>query len=155
MSVGASARLVYGRVMAIKNLNPYLNFDGNAAQAVELYERALGAKVETISRFGDVPDMPAAPGNEHRVMHAVLNIGPQGVVMLSDTMPGMPFVKGTNCYIALHFEDVADMEQKFSALSEGGTVGMPLNDTFWGARFGMLTDAFGVNWMFNCELKRS
>jgi PhnB protein len=140
--------------MAISNLNPYLNFDGNGAQAVKLYESALGAKVETISRFGDVPDVPAAPEHKDRVMHAVLRLGAQGVIMLSDTMPGMPFVKGTNAYVALHFDDVADMEQKFQALAQGGQVGMPLNDTFWGARFGMLTDAFGVNWMFNCELKK-
>lgn len=140
--------------MAISNLNPYLNFDGNGAQAVKLYESALGAKVETISRFGDVPDVPAAPEHKDRVMHAVLRLGAEGVIMLSDTMPGMPFVKGTNAYVALHFDDVADMEQKFQALAQGGQVGMPLNDTFWGARFGMLTDAFGVNWMFNCDLKK-
>jgi PhnB protein len=140
--------------MAIKNLNPYLNFDGDAARAVKLYESALGAKVETLSRFGDVPDM-GSPENKDRVMHAVLRLGEQGQIMLSDTMPGMPFVKGTNAYIALHFDDVGDMEKKFNALAEGGKVGMPLNDTFWGARFGMLTDAFGVNWMFNCELKKS
>jgi PhnB protein len=140
--------------MAISNLNPYLNFDGNAAKAVKLYESALGAKVETMSRFGDVPDVPAAPEHQDRVMHAVLRLGERGLIMLSDTMPGMPFVKGTNAYVALHFDDVADMERKFAALAEGGQVGMPLNDTFWGARFGMLTDAFGVNWMFNCELKK-
>jgi PhnB protein len=140
--------------MAISNLNPYLNFDGDAAKAVKLYESALGATVETISRFGDVPDVAAAPEHKDRVLHAVLHFGAQGVIMLSDTMPGMSFVKGTNAYVALHFDDIADMEQKFEALAQGGRVGMPLNDTFWGARFGMLTDAFGVNWMFNCELKK-
>jgi PhnB protein len=141
--------------MAINKLNPYLNFDGNAAKAVAHYERALGAKVETLSRFGDMPGSTATPDTKDRVLHAVLRLGEQGVIMLSDTMPGMPFVKGTNAYVALHFDDVADMEQKFNALGEGGQIGMPLNDTFWGARFGMLTDAFGVNWMFNCELKKS
>jgi PhnB protein len=140
--------------MAIKKLNPYLNFDGNGAQAVELYERVLGAKVETIKRFSDMPSGQATPETKDRVMHALLRLGAEGVIMISDTQPGMPFVQGTNCYLTLDFDDLADMEQKFNALAEGGNVEMALNDTFWGARFGMLTDKLGVRWMFNCELKQ-
>jgi len=141
--------------MAIKKLNPYLNFDGDAAQAVKLYESALGAKVESLSRMGEMPNSTTAPEHKDRVMHALLRLGELGVLMISDSPPGAPSVKGTNCYIVLDFDDVSDMEQKFNALASGGKVNMPLNDTFWGARFGMLTDAFGVNWMFNCELKKS
>ena len=74
--------------------------------------------------------------------------------MLSDTMPDMPVTTKGNVQIALHFTDVTDMAKKFDALAAGGTVTMALQDTFWGARFGMLTDAFGVQWMFNCELKK-
>lgn len=140
--------------MAIKKLNPYLNFDGNAAQAVELYERVLGAKVETLSRFSDMPSGQATPETKDRVMHALLRLGADGVIMISDTHPGTPFVQGSNCYLTLDFDDVADMEQKFNALAEGGKVEMALNDAFWGARFGMLTDKLGVHWMFNCELKK-
>jgi PhnB protein len=139
-------------VMAITTLNPYLNFDGNSTKAIELYQSALGAKVEHLQRFGDLPD--SKPEHKDRVMHAHLTLGSQGVIMISDTMPGMRFSAGTNMHVTLHFDDVKDMDQKFAALSAGGTVTMPLNDTFWGARFGMLIDAFGINWMFNCDLKR-
>jgi PhnB protein len=139
--------------MAITTLNPYLNFDGNASKAIELYQSALGARVEHLQRFGDMPD--AKPETKDRVMHCHLALGSQGVLMISDTMPGMPFSTGTNMNVTLHFDDVKDMDQKFEALSAGGKVTMPLNDTFWGARFGMLVDAFGVNWMFNCDLKKA
>jgi PhnB protein len=138
--------------MAIQTLNPYLNFDGSADQAIKLYESALGAKVETIQRFGDVKEMPVAPEHKQRVMHAQLVIG-GGVVMISDSPPGMPVARDSNVQVALHFDDPQEMAGKFDALAKGGQVAMPLQDTFWGARFGMLTDAFGIRWMFNCDLK--
>ena len=140
--------------MAIKRINPYLNFDGTAEKAIKLYESALGAKAENVMRFGDAPGMEVPPGAKGRVLHAALSVG-QGFVMLSDTMPGMSVAKDSNTHISLDFDDAADMTKKFEALSAGGTVTMPLQDTFWGARFGMLTDAFGIKWMFNCELKKS
>jgi len=66
-------------------------------------------------------------------------------------MPGSPFKQGTNFSICLNPESLAEAEKVFSALAEKGKVTMPLQDTFWGARFGMLTDQFGINWMFNFE----
>ncbi len=139
--------------MPIRQLNPYLNFDGTGLKAIKHYESALGAKTENLMRFGDVPGNQAAPENQDRVMHAVLRIGP-GVVMISDTQPGTPAVVGNNSYVCLDFDDAADMAKKFDALAAGGKVGMPLQDTFWGAKFGFLTDAFGIQWMFNCEQKK-
>jgi PhnB protein len=132
-------------------LNPYLNFDGTAEQVIAFYEKALGAKVENIMRFGDAPGTAAE--DRKRVMHAQLNIG-GGVLMVSDTMPGTPLTAGTNAYVCLNFDDAADMKPKFDALAAGGTVTAPLQDTFWGATFGMLTDAFGVQWMFNHMKKK-
>ena len=139
--------------MAIKNLNPYLNFDGTAAKALELYQRALGAKVMQVSRFGEAKGMDVPPDAKDRVLHASIQLG-EGYVMMSDTMPGMPAPTGNNVHVSLNCDDVADMERKFEALAAGGKVTMPLQDTFWGARFGMLTDAFGINWMFNCETRK-
>jgi PhnB protein len=139
--------------MAIRKISPYLNFDGNAEQAIKLYENVLGAKVETLSRFGDMPDSKATPDAKNRVLHALLRVGADAI-MVSDTMPGMPFAVGTNVHLSLDFADVADMTSKFEALANGGQVAMPLQDTFWGARFGMLTDPFGIHWMFNCEQKK-
>jgi PhnB protein len=134
--------------MAIKQLNPYLNFDGTAEKAIELYETALGAKTEHIQRFGDIPGNTPAPENKHRVIHALLRIG-AGTIMISDTQPGTPLVVGNNNYVCLDFEDAADMRNKFEALSAGGEVTMPLQDTFWGAIFGIVLDAYGIRWMFN------
>ena len=138
--------------MSIKKLSPYLNFEGTADQAIKLYESGLGAKAE-IMRFGDMPGQPVPAEQKNRVMHARLRIGDE-VLMISDTMPGHPLVVGGNVHISLDFSDVEDMTKKFDALSRGGKVTMPLQDTFWGAKFGMLTDAYGINWMFNCELKK-
>ena len=141
--------------MAIRQLNPYLNFNGTADQAIKLYEGALGAKVENVMRFGDQAGMPVAPADKNRVMHAVLRLG-AGMVMVSDTMPSQPVsTDGSNVHVTLDFDDAAEMIQKFDALAKGGNVTMPLQDTFWGAKFGMLTDAFGIRWMFNCEQRKN
>lgn len=138
--------------MSIKTLNPYLNFDGNAAKAIQHYERTLGAQIEVLQRFGEVPSMPVPPEHRDRIMHAQLRLG-GGTVMLSDTQPGTPFTTGGNVQVVLHFDDLSDARTKFDALAEGGKITMPLQDTFWGATFGMLTDGYGVDWMFNCQKK--
>jgi PhnB protein len=139
--------------MAIKQLNPYLNFNGTAAKAIKLYESALGAKAEVMP-WASGPGAPSGDEYKDRVMHARLQIGP-GVLMLSDTQPSAPVATGGNAHVSLDFDDPADMARRFEALSAGGKITMPLQDTFWGAKFGMLTDAFGINWMFNCETRRS
>jgi PhnB protein len=139
--------------MGITQLNPYLNFNGTAGQAIDLYERALGAKTEHLSRFGEAPGMNPSPEEKDRVMHASLKVG-TGVIMISDTMPGQPSAEGSNNYVCLNFDEPQDMTTKFNALAEGGTVLQPLVDTFWGAKFGMLTDKFGIRWMFNCTLEK-
>jgi len=140
--------------MAIKQINPYLNFNGDAEKAVKLYESALGAKVESLSRFGDMPGSQATPETKDRVLHSTLRLGNGGLIMISDIQPGMPHAPGTNMYVCLDFDDAADAIQKFEALSAGGKVLMPLADMFWGAKFGILLDAYGVQWMINCDLKK-
>ncbi len=138
--------------MSINTLNPYLNFDGTAEQAVRLYETALGAETETLMHFGDVPGMTQAPEHKDRVMHARLRLG-ESTIMISDAPPNVPVARESNVHVCLHFDDIPDLRKKFEALAVGGKVTMPLQETFWAAQFGMLTDAFGVRWMFNCEKK--
>jgi PhnB protein len=135
--------------MSIKQLNPYLNFNGIADQAIQLYERALGARTEVIQRFADAPGMAVPAEHQQRIMHARLRIG-EGIVMISDARPDMTVSFEGNVQICLDFDEVADATARFDALAQGGKITMPLQDTFWGATFGMLTDAFGVRWMFNC-----
>jgi PhnB protein len=134
----------------MKALITYLNFDGNAREAMTFYQRCLDAEL-TLQTFKDA-SMDAPPGAEDRLVHARLAKNGAVILMASDTMPGMPFVQGNNFSLSVDCDDVAEIDKLFQAMGEGGKVTMPLQDTFWGARFGMLTDKFGVNWMFNCQL---
>ena len=104
--------------MAIKKLNPYLNFPGTAAKAIRLYETALGAKAENVMPWQDMPGQPPNPEAKDRIMHAVLHLG-AGDVMLSDTPPGVPVPPGGNQHVMLDFDDAVDMVRKFEALSMG------------------------------------
>jgi PhnB protein len=128
---------------------PYLNFNGDAAQALAMYEKAFDGKIVFQQTFGESP-MESPPGFKDKIMHATFQAG--GLTfMVSDCPPGMEVKGGTNLSLSLNFKTVEDIEKRFKALSEGATITMPLQDTFWGARFGMLTDKFGVNWMFNYD----
>ena len=135
----------------MKAFIPYLNFDGNTREAMEFYKKCTGGTLDIMS-FADAK-IPAPPGTENRTMHARLNSA-SAVLMASDTMPGHPFKQGTNVHVNVDCDGVDEIERLFKAFSEGANVTMPLADQFWGAKFGMLTDKFGVNWMFNCELKK-
>lgn len=142
--------------MAITSINPYLMFDGTAEKAIKLYESALGAKTSGLLRYGDGPGVEHCKiqADKDRVMHASLAID-GATVMVADGMPGIPAPSGTNVHITVHFDDTADMTRKFDALAEGGKVTLALHDTPWGAKFGMVTDAYGIRWMFSHEAKKS
>ena len=90
------------------------------------------------------------PGSENLIMHACLSFDDQ-ILMASDTPPNYPHEGIKGCAVSLNVDSVAEAERVFAALSENGTVQMPLGKTFWAARFGMFTDQFGVPWMINCE----
>jgi PhnB protein len=117
-----------------------------------MYERALGATTMHLQRFGDTSAMETPPKHADRVMHATLQIG-AGVMMVGDSMDDSA-PADTNVHVSLAFDDLDDMAKRFDALAAGGTITMPLHDAFWGARFGMLTDAYGIRWMFVCETRR-
>jgi PhnB protein len=141
--------------MAIQGLNPYLILDGTAEKAIRHYERALGAKVEGIMRYSEMPgDEKPAPAYADKIIHAALHVGGT-MLMVSDAGPGSPVASDTNVHVCLQFEGTDGLAEKFDALAKGGQVTMPLADTFWGARFGMLTDAYGIRWMFNAQLEKS
>lgn len=138
----------------MNQLNPYLLFNGDGEKAIRLYEETLGAKTENIMRYGDGPDPKKLPEKDRGlVMHATLHVG-NGIIMVSDSGPGQPVTTGNNVQVVLDFDDKGEMVGKFNALAATGKVRMPLEDTFWGAHFGMLVDAVGVNWMFNYTLKK-
>jgi PhnB protein len=135
----------------MKAVQPYLNFDGNTRDAMTFYNECFDGEL-SIQTFGDV-HAPGPPGSESRVMHARVTKGPV-MLMASDTMPGMPFAQGNDIHINIDCESAEEIETLFGALGQGGKVTMPLQDQFWGARFGMLVDKFGIHWMFNYELPK-
>ena len=136
----------------MKGMVTYLNFDGNARDAMQFYARCLQAEL-LLMPFSDA-NVDAPQEARDRTMHAKLTKG-SCVLMASDIMPGMPFQRGNNFYICLNCESLEETERVFAALGEKGKVTMPLQDTFWGARFGLITDQFDVNWMFNFEKTRA
>lgn len=132
-------------------LQPYLFFNGRCEEAIEFYQRALGAKVEMLMRFKESPEQPppdqVPPGSGDKVMHASLKIG-DTVVMASDgNCTGKTEFAGFS--LSLTVADAAQADRVFNALAEGGQVQMPMGPTFWSPRFGMVADRFGVGWMVN------
>lgn len=131
-------------------LNPYLSLNGQCAAAFKFYERALRGKLEMLQTFGETPSAEhVPPEGRDRIMHARLAVD-NWVLMGSDNLPGQDEpVSGFS--LSLNVADPAEAERVFNALADGGEVRMPLQETFWAARFGMLVDQFGVPWMVNCE----
>jgi PhnB protein len=127
-------------------VQPYLDFDGRCEEAVEFYRTALGAEVTMLMRFADSPDRAMIPpGAERKIMHTSLRIG-DTVVMASDgRCLGRANFQGVSLSLAV--SNGAEAERRFAALSDGGRVLMPLTNTFFSSRFGMVADRFGVPWM--------
>lgn len=137
-------------------LTPYLFFSGRCEEAISFYMSHLGAEQLFLMRFNDSPDATPpgmlAPGFETKVMHSTVRIG-ETIVMMSDGCDAETKFSGFRISIALPTE--ADAQRVFAALSQGGTVEMPLTKTFWSSCFGMLTDQFGIGWMVTLEEETS
>ncbi|MGN6310396.1 MAG: VOC family protein [Xanthobacteraceae bacterium] len=134
-------------------LNPYLFFDGNCEAAFKFYEKTLDGKIEAIMHTEQAPtDAQCAMGDsmKGKVMHAFMRIGDFSL-MASDS-PREHFQKPQGSAVCLNYDDAAEAERIFKALSEGGTVPMPAGPTFFARFFGMCTDKFGTQWMVNCAL---
>ncbi len=132
----------------MKEVVCYLTFDGNCREAMTFYADALGARLDMMP-FSDGPGMP--PASADRIMHSRLTVDGRPCLMASDTMPGMPLHPGDNFSVSVGCTSLDEEIRFFHALSEGGDVIMPLEDTFWGAHFGMLKDRFGIKWLFNYD----
>lgn len=131
-------------------LNPYLSFDGRCEEAFRFYERCLGGNLTALLTYGGSPMADQMPSEAHgRIMHARLVVGDQ-VLMGGDAPQGQCATPQGFC-VTLNVEAPQEAERVFHALAEGGSVRMPLQETFWAARFGMFVDRFGTPWMVNCE----
>ena len=128
-------------------LIPYLTFDGNCEEAMNFYKDALDGEIESMMTFEDAP-MEIPEDHKSKIMHSTMKAG-ELTIMASDRMPEYPFNSGNNVALSMNFRNEEDQKKVFDNMSAGGNVTMPLQDTFWGAKFGMCTDKFGINWMFN------
>jgi PhnB protein len=132
-------------------ITPYLSFDGSCAEALAFYAKAFDGKVLFQQTFGE-SNMGGPSGEwNDKIMHATFEAGSL-TLMASDVMkPDFKVTSGTNTQLSLNFKHEEDIDRVFAALSDGASITMPLQDTFWGAKFGMLVDKFQINWMFNFD----
>lgn len=136
---------------------PYLNFDGDCAEAFAFYKDLFNGQIVHSSTFGEMPPdekMPPLPsGAKNRVMHVHLQVGEQSL-MGSDTLPGADqrcggYTKPQGLWVSIGVPAMAEGQRVFDALAQGGQVAMPFEKTFWSPGFGMVTDRFGTPWMVN------
>jgi PhnB protein len=133
---------------------PYLSFNGNCAEAMRFYERALGGTLEVLQRGADSP-MAAQVPPEHadRIIHARLALPGGGVLYAGDCPPQMKHTGIHGVALTLNYDTVAQATSVFNALAEGGAVSMGLQPMYWAKIWGMLTDKFGTPWIVNGELQ--
>jgi PhnB protein len=131
-------------------INPYLGFNGKCETAFKFYEKVLSGKILMMMKYGDSPMAgQTSPEFKDKIMHARLAVGDK-LLMGSDAPPQMyEPMKGIS--VTLSLDKPEDADRIFAALAENGTVRMPIQQTFWAQRFGVLTDQFGTPWMINCE----
>ena len=134
--------------------NPYLHFMGNTEKAMKFYKSVFGGEFTIFQRFKDVPGSERMPSHEQdMIIHISLALEIGIVLMATDALEsmGQKVSEGNNFHICIQAESVAETDRLFGELSKGGAVEMPLNETMWGAYFGMVKDKFGIQWMINCS----
>lgn len=132
----------------------YLNFPGTAEEAFNFYKSIFGGEFPGVMRYKDMPnpEQPIPDFIGEKVMHISLQVG--GLhLMAADAIEGFgpPVTYGNNFSIYFGTDNQEDADKFFKALADGGTIGMPIQNTFWGAYFGSLTDKFGINWMVSFD----
>ena len=130
------------------NVQPYLSFEGRAQEAIDFYKSALGATVDMIMHFKDAPPEVQAqmsPQSKDKIMHAAFKIGDTRVMASDGQCTGKASFSGIA--LTLNAASNAEAEKLFNALAQGGKVNMPMSETFFANRFGMVADKFGVGWM--------
>ena len=133
-------------------VHPYVHFNGNAEEAFNFYKDAFGAEFSNIQRYSDVPaEAQVNSDDSDRILHVSLPVGGGTILMGSDIPSSFPPVKGDNYFVSIQAESEAEAKQLYERLSEGGTVLMPLEKTFFASWFGMIVDRFGVRWMVSCD----
>ena len=134
--------------MSKTNITPYIFFAGRCEEALNFYQKALGAQIDMIMRFNESPELTPPgmlqAGFEKKVMHASFRVG-DARLMASDGCDDKSKFEGFRLALAAPTE--AEAHKAFNALAVGGSVQMPLSRTFWSPCYGMVTDKFNVGWM--------
>jgi PhnB protein len=139
------------------SINPYIHFNGNAEEAFTFYKSVFGSDFVSMVRFKDMK-FEGAPDFEHeaeKIMHVALPIGPNSMLMGSDTpeMLGKHNEMETRSKIFISTESQAEADRLFNGLSEGGRIEMPMERSPWDTYFGMFRDKFGIEWMVEFDSK--
>ncbi|MDP3830728.1 MAG: VOC family protein [Ignavibacteriaceae bacterium] len=138
-------------------VNVYITFKDNCMEAFEFYKSVFGGEFTYVGKFGDMPSqegMPPVPESEKdKIMHISLPISNETMLMGSDSSDAFGHVTlmGNNFAVSINTDSKEEADRLFHGLSDGGKVTMPMNQTFWGAYFGMFTDKFNINWMISVE----
>jgi len=138
-------------------LNPYLNFAGNTEEAFKFYRSVFGGDFINLTRFKDTPEAARVPDKEkNMLMHVALPVGKGNALLATDALESMghKLTPGNNIMLSLEADSKEEAQKLFNGLAAGGKVSTPLQDMFWGAFFGALTDKFGVQWMVNYTYKK-
>ena len=131
-------------------MTPYLNFNGQCEAAFTLYEQCFGAQVGTLFRYAGTPMADQVPADwKDKVMHGTITIGDQ-VLAGADVAPPL-YEEPKGFSLSLQLTSTTEADRIFHMLAKDGTVVMPLEKTFWAARFGVVVDGFGIRWLINCE----
>jgi PhnB protein len=133
----------------MKALDPYLAFNGNCREAMEFYQKAFGGELKFMT-YGEAPGDHQGGDNKDLIMHS--NLVTDGVtLMASDGMGDNKVTFGSSVSVSINCSSKEEADRYFKGLSDGAKVTMPLQETFWGAYFGMLTDKFGIHWLLNYD----
>src|SRR5580700_4762087 len=127
----------------------YLFFDGRCEEAIEFYRDVFGAELTFLMRYKEGPPQLVYPGGEDKVFHASVRFG-ETTLSLADTDPAKQVYFGGFALLAKP-GTVDDAERVFAAIADGGQVHLPLAETFWAARYGIVTDRFGVAWKIQVD----
>jgi PhnB protein len=129
-------------------VSPYLNFPGTCKEAFEFYAKVLGGKIEMMQTHADSPMKDQHAGWGDKILHVTMKVG--GAVIMGSDAPPSYYNKPQGFYVSLGIEKPADADRIYNSLLDGGSIQMPIQETFWAKRFAMLTDRFGIPWMINC-----
>jgi len=133
-------------------LSPYINFDGSCRQAMHFYKACLGGELHLQTIAGSPIEGQCPAAIRDQILHSTLIN--QGIFLMGSDLQGpVAFLQGNNIAISVNCSSEEEITSFFTKLSVGGTIMDPLKKQFWGGLFGVLTDKFGIRWMFNYELK--